>query len=259
LGSLDEAIATFRKLIELEPRDHYNHNELGLALQEKGRLEEAIASYRQSLDIKPDNLAVLGNLGIALSENGEFEEAIAMCQEAIDSDPHDLLGHYFLGVAYEYANHWKEALEAYEKSVSLDKQAVPRSETSVIDILANCPEVALRDPLQAVERARKLTDAKPEDSDFWYYLGMAQYRCDDWTSAVASLEKSMELKHKGKGGREFLLAMAKWQLQEPAEARQWYDRGLEKVQQSTFSRQGRKEIDRRQAEAAELLQVPVEP
>jgi protein O-GlcNAc transferase len=50
----DEAMANFRKALEIKPNYAEAHYHMGLALADKGRLADAIASYRKALTIKPD-------------------------------------------------------------------------------------------------------------------------------------------------------------------------------------------------------------
>ena len=53
-GQLDEAIAEYRKAVELDPDIADSHNNLGLALYGKGQLDEAIAEYRKAIELGPD-------------------------------------------------------------------------------------------------------------------------------------------------------------------------------------------------------------
>jgi tetratricopeptide (TPR) repeat protein len=52
---LDEAIACYRKVIELDLKYAFAHNNLGSALQAKGQLDEAIACYREAIKLDPKN------------------------------------------------------------------------------------------------------------------------------------------------------------------------------------------------------------
>ncbi len=82
-GQFDEAIAQYRKALEIEP-DHVNaHYNLGLALVERGQVEEAIAHYRKALDINPDYALVHVNLGNALAGRGKLDEAREHYQTAL--------------------------------------------------------------------------------------------------------------------------------------------------------------------------------
>ena len=46
-------------------------------LKEQGKLDEAIACFRRALELKPDVAETHSNLGVALKEQGKLDEAIA--------------------------------------------------------------------------------------------------------------------------------------------------------------------------------------
>ena len=53
-GKLDEAVACYRRALELKPDYAEAHNNLGNALKDQGKLDEAVACYRRALELKPD-------------------------------------------------------------------------------------------------------------------------------------------------------------------------------------------------------------
>ena len=53
-GKLDEAVACYRRALELKPDFAEAHNNLGNALKDQGKLDEAVACYRRALELKPD-------------------------------------------------------------------------------------------------------------------------------------------------------------------------------------------------------------
>ena len=54
LGSLEDAIGSYDKAIEIKPDHHEVWFFRGIDLDDLGRLEEAIASFNKALEIKPD-------------------------------------------------------------------------------------------------------------------------------------------------------------------------------------------------------------
>jgi tetratricopeptide (TPR) repeat protein len=58
------------------------HNELGFALVEEGQLDEAIAEFRKSIELQPDFTDAHYNLGLALRHAGQEEEAQRHLDEA---------------------------------------------------------------------------------------------------------------------------------------------------------------------------------
>ena len=74
---MDEAIACYNKAIELDPKLAIAHNNLGVALHDKGRTDEAIACFSKAIELDPKFAMAHYNLGIALRDKGRMDEAIA--------------------------------------------------------------------------------------------------------------------------------------------------------------------------------------
>ena len=82
-GQVDEAIAHYRKALEIKPDYAEAHYNLGIALAGRGQVDEAIAHYRKALEIKPDYAEAHINLGIVLAGRGQVDEAIDHYQKAL--------------------------------------------------------------------------------------------------------------------------------------------------------------------------------
>ena len=151
---MDEAIAEYRKAIDLDHMYTHAHNNLGSALQAKNRLDEAIAEYRKAIDVDPKyavthtNLGLAlrpqepvgrgdrrmpqgdrarsqvprahNTLGVALYRNNQFDEAIPEFRKAIDLDPKSAEAHDNLGNALLATNQLEKAIGEYRKAVELD-------------------------------------------------------------------------------------------------------------------------------------------
>ena len=85
--TFDEAIAQYRKALEIRPDYPEAHNHLGNALAGGGRLDEAIADYRKALKIKPDFAEAHSNLGNVLARQGRSDEAIVEYRTALKVNP----------------------------------------------------------------------------------------------------------------------------------------------------------------------------
>ncbi len=60
---------------------------LGLALFEKGYVTEAIAHYKKALEIQSDNADIHNVLGVALARQNRLDEAMTHFSKALDIDP----------------------------------------------------------------------------------------------------------------------------------------------------------------------------
>ena len=86
-GKFEEAEASYRQAIILNPNLAKAHNNLGIIMKKQGRLEEAEASYRQAIKLKPNLAQAHNNLGIIMKELGRLEEAFSAFIQAINLNP----------------------------------------------------------------------------------------------------------------------------------------------------------------------------
>ena len=63
---MDEAIREYQEALRLQPDDAKAHNNLGIALDQKGQLDEAIRQYQEAIRLKPDYALAHNNFGYAL-------------------------------------------------------------------------------------------------------------------------------------------------------------------------------------------------
>jgi Flp pilus assembly protein TadD len=122
---VQEAIAEYRKALDLDPELAAAHNNLGSALSDKGRLDEAIAEYSTALQLDPKIAASHNNLGNALKQKGRVDEAIAEYQKALQLDPKYYLAHNNLGNAYKDTGRLEEAIAEYRAAVRLQPNEAP--------------------------------------------------------------------------------------------------------------------------------------
>ena len=71
---MDEAIKHYLEALRILPDWAGAHNNLGFALEKRGRLEETISHYKKALRIKPDYAKAKGNLERALRLTGRSVE-----------------------------------------------------------------------------------------------------------------------------------------------------------------------------------------
>ncbi len=119
-GRLGEAIAEWKKALELDPKLAYPHYNLGLALKDKGRLDEAIAEWKKAIQLDPKLSPAHNNIGVALTDMGRFDEAIAECKMAIQLDPKCANAYNNLGVALKNKGRVDEAITEWKKTLHLD-------------------------------------------------------------------------------------------------------------------------------------------
>jgi tetratricopeptide (TPR) repeat protein len=84
MNSLDERIAQFRKMAHDDPENELGHFRLGQLLMEAGQYAEALASFRRTLELSPQFSKVYQLQGSCLISLGLHEEAVKVLQEGFE-------------------------------------------------------------------------------------------------------------------------------------------------------------------------------
>jgi tetratricopeptide (TPR) repeat protein len=86
-GRLDEAVATYRRAIALDPSAPYPHLDLGKALTRAGRPAEALAETEDAVRLGPGISEAHFDLGVLRFRSGQFAAAADAFREAFRLDP----------------------------------------------------------------------------------------------------------------------------------------------------------------------------
>jgi superkiller protein 3 len=240
-----------RKAVELDPKRTENHGDLGMVFSALKEHEKAVECYRRAIELQPNNAGVYQLLGNSLRDLKRPDEAVAALRKAVEIYPQFADAHRDLAFILVRQEKFREAIAAYDKALAINPKLIGPY-NSLAWLLATCPDARLRDPSRAVTLAKQAVELAPENGGYRNTLGVAYYRAGDWKSAVATLEKSIEMRKGGDLNDWFFLAMAQWQLGNKADARRWYDKSVARM--GTLTRPNQ-EFLRFRAEAAELLGV----
>jgi tetratricopeptide (TPR) repeat protein len=169
------------------------YNNLGDALDQKGRVDEAISHFQKALEIKPDYASACNNLGHALRQKGRVDEAIADYQKALEIKPDYAEAHNNLGNALLQKGRVDEAIDHFQKALQL-KPADPAFQNNLAWLLATCPQASLRNGNKAVELARQANAlAGGNNPIILHTLAAAFAEVGRFGDAVQSAQKAIEL------------------------------------------------------------------
>jgi len=119
-GDVDGAIAHYKMALEIHPDDDEVHYNLGVGLFQKGDVEGAIAQYKTALEIAPGNAEYHNNLGAALFAKGAVEDAIAQFEEALTIQPGHADARFNLGTALLKLGRLDEAIAQFRKTLEIN-------------------------------------------------------------------------------------------------------------------------------------------
>jgi tetratricopeptide (TPR) repeat protein/serine/threonine protein kinase len=94
---------------------------LGTVFQKQGNYKEAIAAYRKAIELNPMDASAYYNLGSVFLIEGKNEEEVAvLCRKVIELDPSHVGAHVNLGIVLGYLGKLEEAIVYYRKALKLD-------------------------------------------------------------------------------------------------------------------------------------------
>ena len=114
----EEAIAAYKKAIEIKANYTKAYYELGILLSDKGFYEESIALFEKAIEIEPNAKAYVA-LGIVYFRVDKQAEGIKALEQAIEIDPNNATAYYNLSVAYFKQGYYQQAIEYADKAEEL--------------------------------------------------------------------------------------------------------------------------------------------
>ncbi len=123
-GRMDEAVAQFRRALELDPGSARTHWNLGAALASRGARPEAITHLRRSVELDPANARARADLASQLIDAGQLDAAIEQSRAALSVAPDLVEAHNSLGIALALKGQLDEAITQFQRSLSLNPDQV---------------------------------------------------------------------------------------------------------------------------------------
>jgi len=118
-GRFDEAITHYSEAVRINPNLVHIHNNLGAVLDRQGRFDEAISHFSEAVRIKPDYAEAHNNLGVVLTKQGKLEEAIGHYLKALVIKPDHAEAHNNLGLAYIGQGRVEEAFGHFSDAIQI--------------------------------------------------------------------------------------------------------------------------------------------
>jgi tetratricopeptide (TPR) repeat protein len=114
-----DKITLWSDCVSKSPQKARPHNNLGVALKDKGRITEAIAHFKKTIAIDPGFTEAYINLGNSYILLGKYKEAIRQYQTALPITDKKAVVHIYLGNALTKIWQLQEALLHYGEAMRL--------------------------------------------------------------------------------------------------------------------------------------------
>ncbi len=119
LYDYNNALASFDRVVEVQPNSHLAWHNRGIALSRLQRYEEAVQSYDRALEIQPDYYLAWYNRGVVLFNLKRYEEAVQSYDRALEIQPDYYLAWHNRGVILGNLQRYEEALQSYDRALEI--------------------------------------------------------------------------------------------------------------------------------------------
>ena len=124
LGYWKDAATLFDHASEVTERNYLAENNIGVALEERGRLAEAESHYLAAIAYQPYYAEAHNNLGIVAARQGRLDEAMGHFRDALRLRPEVPDPHNNLGLALAQAGKVGDAIPCFREAVRLAPEHV---------------------------------------------------------------------------------------------------------------------------------------
>src|SRR6266566_311397 len=219
--SWDEAIATYRKALDLEPDDALTHYNLALALKYKGDARQAAEEFEAVLRLKPKWADAHYGLGATSYDLLDLVTAQNELRTSVELDPKNAAARRLLARVYAEQSDLSAAEGELQRALALKPSADVHFELGTVedqlgkldaaadqfrDALRLNPRLAqvqvllgvtLRrkgDHATALAHFRKAVEIDPKDPEAQLNLGKELIAGGDTTGAIAAFRRAIQLK-----------------------------------------------------------------
>jgi tetratricopeptide (TPR) repeat protein len=195
-GRIEEASAYLRKALDIDPNFVDAHSNLGILLETAGRKDEAILHYRRALEINPRYVNAHNNLGTLLAQLGLTREAEVHLRKAVEIAPSDAVSRTNLGIFFGKTGRTEEAMEQYGKALDANPASAD-AHNNLGALLLNAGRID-----EAVFHFRKVLEIDPDELNGLMNLSACLERMGRADEAAGLLEKALALaKSSGEAAR----------------------------------------------------------
>lgn len=178
----------WRDVVEKSPHNHRGYNNLGSALNEKGKVREAIDQYAKALSLKPGFALAHNNLGSALLRKGDPDGAISHLSEAVRIRPMLVVAHNNLGVALAIKGKFKEAKGHFLQALRIMPDFA-QAYNGLGNVLASQGKIN-----EAIKQWRKALKVQPDYAKPHYNLGSVLMEQGNLSEASDHFSQAVRIK-----------------------------------------------------------------
>ncbi|MBF0294302.1 MAG: tetratricopeptide repeat protein [Magnetococcales bacterium] len=188
MGRMDEAIASFRQVLALDPDRVEAHFGLACALRPTDP-EASCRALMRVIALQPGHAEAHYNLSVLYQDWGRYREALDSVRRALEIKPEFTVAHHTLGNLLRGVGRCEEALAAYERVVAMD----PWHADAWCGMGHACNDLGRME--ESIGYFRKACEARPDCPEMLgYRIHQAMHLCDwrDLDEHVARLLQRLQ-------------------------------------------------------------------
>ena len=186
--NVDDAIGTFRRVLELAPGHVLARYNLALVLKRTDRLEDALDELDRALAVEP-RPEVLYTRGIIHWHRGDLDRAASALREAIAMQPRYVEAHSALGSVLNAKRDRAGAAAALRRAITLAPD-LPATHYTLAQVLRTAGDQrGAGHALAEAERLRSRRESEQE-ATMWTSAGTEKFNRGDLTGALALFQRA---------------------------------------------------------------------
>jgi tetratricopeptide (TPR) repeat protein len=187
-GELKEAEKIFRQVVAMEDRYYPSHFHLAMVLERQQQYQEAIAEYKRAIELKPTEAAPYHNIGSILTSIGNNEDAERFFIQALKVDPGQYVTRIKLAELYWNGKNIDKAAEQLKLASEIDS-ANPTAFFYFGKISAG-----MNNGEKAIAAFQKALERSPNNADIHYEMAKVYLvLLKDTAKAAYHFKRTLEL------------------------------------------------------------------
>jgi predicted O-linked N-acetylglucosamine transferase (SPINDLY family) len=188
-GRFDEAIASYKKALEIEPQNAEIYNLLAEVYFSQKKLPEALGCCHRAIEIKPDLAPAYKILGNILQTQGRMEAALDAYTKALELNPDFAEAYINQGSILSKLDRNQEAIVCLEKAIAI-KPNIGAAYWNLANIYFQLENLE-----KSVDNRKKAFSLEPKfiNAETLNDLGTAIGRLGNFGEAIGYYEKAIEL------------------------------------------------------------------
>jgi len=118
-GNLPLAEALLKRATDVDPKNKYAWNNLGLIYLQTRQDDQAISSFQKQIEVNPYDEYAYNNLGRVYWQERKYDDAAKAFNKQLENNPLDKFAHANLGQMYEESHNYDQSAAELEKATSL--------------------------------------------------------------------------------------------------------------------------------------------